>query len=89
MNNVARHAQAGQVQVTIDLKEERIHLAVQDDGIGITDIVRASRPDSHGLKIMRERAEAFGGIVNVGPAPQHGTRVEAFIPLQKGPMLTG
>ena len=42
MVNVARHAQAGQIQVTIDLKEERIHLAVQDDGIGITDVVKAS-----------------------------------------------
>jgi signal transduction histidine kinase len=87
--NVARHAHADQVQVSIGLEQEQIHLTIQDNGVGITDILKVSRPDSHGLKIMRERAEAFGGHVNIGPAPERGTRVEAYIPIQNGDILAG
>jgi len=84
LTNVARHAQATQAQVSIRLVDDMIHLAVQDDGIGIPEGKGRGRPDSHGLKIMRERAEAFGGNVNVRPAPERGTRVEASIPIQSG-----
>jgi PAS domain S-box-containing protein len=88
LTNVARHARADQVQVSIGLEAETIHLTVQDDGVGITDVLKASRPDSHGLKIMRERAEAYGGSLNVGPAPGRGTRVEAYIPIQNRSITT-
>ena len=84
LTNVVRHAQATQVQVSIGLANDMIHLIVQDDGIGITESQRTGRLNSHGLKIMRERAEAFGGNVNVGLAPGRGTRVEARIPIQSG-----
>jgi signal transduction histidine kinase len=47
-----------------------------------------ARPTSHGLKIMRERAEAFGGSVTVGMAPKKGTLVEARIPIQTIPPVT-
>jgi PAS domain S-box-containing protein len=79
--NVVRHAQATQVYVSIQLVDHRIHLTVQDDGVGIGEAHRAGRPNSHGLKIMRERAEAVGGSVNIEPAVGKGTRVEASIPI--------
>jgi signal transduction histidine kinase len=82
LTNVVRHSQATRVRVSIKLADEAIHLLVDDNGIGIADKARASRPDSHGLKIMRERAEAFGGSVHVEPAPERGTRVDARIPIQ-------
>ena len=37
---------------------------------------------------MRERAEAFGGSVNIGMAPEGGTRVEARIPIQTDTPMT-
>jgi signal transduction histidine kinase len=82
LTNVIRHAQANQVYVSIRLVDDAIRLTVQDNGIGIADGQRAGRPDSHGLRIMYERAEAFGGTVNIGLAPDKGTRVVATIPVQ-------
>jgi signal transduction histidine kinase len=84
LTSVIRHVQAEQVYVSIQLIDETIHLRVQDDGIGIAEGQRTGRPDSHGLKITRERAEAFGGHVNIGLAPDRGTRAEARIPIQNG-----
>ena len=57
---------------------------MQDDGIGIESMQGLRRPNSHGLKIMRERAEAFGGSVNIESVPGKGTKVEVSIPLQSG-----
>ena len=82
LTNVVRHAQATQVQVSIQFIDNTIHLTVQDDGVGIANKNHGGHPRSHGLKIMRERAEAFGGNVNVGPAVGKGTLVEASIPIQ-------
>jgi signal transduction histidine kinase len=82
LTNVARHAKANQVYVSVRLVDNMIHLIVQDDGIGIGDVQKKGYLNSHGLKIMRERVEAFGGSLNLGPAPGKGTRIEASIPIQ-------
>jgi PAS domain S-box-containing protein len=85
--NVVRHAKATQVRVSIRLAGEILHLTIDDNGVGIDNT--QGRPTSHGLKIMRERAEAFGGSVQVGMAPGRGTRVEANIPIQTEAALPG
>ena len=82
--NVARHAKAEKVTVSIRHEENVIRLIVQDNGIGIQSWQDANRPGSHGLTIMRERAEAFGGDLKVSSLPGEGTRVEASIPLGVG-----
>jgi PAS domain S-box-containing protein len=84
LTNVARHAQAGQVNVSLQLADHSVHLTVQDNGVGIESWQRANQPGSHGMRIMRERAEAFGGSLNVGSTPGNGTKVEARIPVGSG-----
>jgi signal transduction histidine kinase len=88
LTNVVRHAQATQVQVSIRLADNTLHLTVQDDGIGISDGQGGGHPNSHGLKIMRERAEAFGGSVIIKPASGRGTWLEASIPIQSSAAVT-
>ena len=87
LTNVVRHAQATQVQVSIRLVDNRIQLAIQDNGVGMANEQGIGRPDSHGLKIMRERAEAVGGNMKVSSSPGTGTRIEASIPIQSGAKL--
>jgi PAS domain S-box-containing protein len=87
LTNVVRHANAKKVQVSIRMEQEILHLAIVDDGVGIANTQK--RPTSHGLKIMRERAEAFGGSVEVGPAPGRGTRVEAHVPIHMDAPVNG
>jgi signal transduction histidine kinase len=57
-------------------------MAVQDNGVGIESWQEANRPGSHGLTIMRERAEAFGGTLQVTSVPGQGTKVEVSIPFK-------
>jgi signal transduction histidine kinase len=81
LNNIAKYAKASQVIVHLAREGEALALEVSDDGIGI-DLEAVSKPRSHGLIGMRERALLLGGklVVKRG-VNQRGTCVEALIPL--------
>ncbi len=78
LTNVARHAEAGRVTVTVELECGSVRLAVSDDGRGFD----ASEPGrrSLGLVGMRERAGALGGRLVVRGVPGQGTVVECSLP---------
>jgi signal transduction histidine kinase len=80
--NIARHAQATQVHLSLRQEQEEVCMTIQDNGIGIQSWQEANRPGSHGLTIMRERAEAFGGNFHVRSLPGQGTKIEVSIPLK-------
>jgi PAS domain S-box-containing protein len=82
--NIARHANASQVNLALWQERDSVCMTVQDNGSGIVSWQEANRPGSHGLTIMRERAEAFGGNLKVGSVPGRGTKVEMSIPIGKG-----
>ena len=79
LTNVARHAGAGSVAVTLGLRPDAVELAVADDGRGF-DADAAGR-QSLGLLGMRERARALGGALSVRGRPGEGTTVECTFPL--------
>ncbi|HEX2997244.1 MAG TPA: PAS domain S-box protein [Anaerolineales bacterium] len=81
--NIAKHAHAKHVNLSLRQVEQLICLTIQDDGIGIESWQDANRPGSHGLTIMRERAEAFGGTLQVRSVLGQGTTVEVSIPYGK------
>ena len=81
--NIARHAQATQVNIALWQEEDAILMTIQDNGIGIQSWQEANRPGSHGLTIMRERAEAFGGSFHVQSVAGQGTKIEVSIPLKR------
>ena len=82
LNNVAKHARAQEVKVTLH-GAEGVTLRVQDDGAGFDpDAItgRVSSAGGLGLLQMRERIEARGGLYRVLSSPGHGTLVEAELP---------
>jgi PAS domain S-box-containing protein len=79
--NAGRHAKADQVNLSLQLEQNRIRLTVQDNGTGIQSLEQVQRLGSHGLTIMRERAEAVGGIFQVSSTPGEGTKIEVGIPV--------
>jgi len=77
LTNVAKHAQATQVTVTVEVDSGTLRLAVADDGIGF-DPAHPAEPDGGrgwGLLTMTERAEAVGGRCRIESYPGQGTRV--------------
>ena len=81
LTNVFRHSEAKRVWITLSQKDDKIVVAVRDDGKGIGKRIAELQPDSVGVGIggMKQRAKEFGGelrLTNVHP----GTLVELLIP---------
>jgi two-component system, NarL family, sensor kinase len=79
LTNVARHAHAHQVTITIAVDGE-LCLAVHDDGTTPTANGGGWRPGT-GLQSMNERVAELGGTLEVGPTATGG-RVQASLPLE-------
>lgn len=83
LTNVARHAHAQTIAVTLAVTFEALTLQVHDDGRGIQTHEIAGL-HSLGLLGMRERAQQLGGAFDIRGAPGHGTTVTVSIPLKQG-----
>ncbi len=80
LTNVVRHAQATEVKLTVKQWDQKIHLQVLDNGVGIS-AGESIQNNSPGLLGMRERVRAHRGICQIGPGSQGGTLVTIEIPL--------
>jgi signal transduction histidine kinase len=78
LNNIAKHAQASQVDIRLAPGDGAVVLEVQDDGGGFDPF--QEHPGHMGLFSMRERAERLGGTLTIESTPEEGTRVRARIP---------
>lgn len=83
LTNVARHARASRVTVTIQKLQLFIRMEIKDNGKSFnTDrILHAKKTRRLGVLGMRERAEMVGGTFCVESAPGHGTTVRVEIPI--------
>ena len=79
--NIAKHANTKEATLVLRQEEDTIYLAIEDKGAGIKSLQNAMRSGSHGMTIMRERAEAFGGNFNVTSVPGQGTKIEVRVPV--------
>jgi PAS domain S-box-containing protein len=80
LTNVARHAQATEVQVTIRVDGDMLEISVRDNGVGF-DPARQGGHRSYGLLGIRERAQTLGGSAVIASAPGAGTEITIRIPL--------
>jgi len=80
LTNVARHAQATRIEVSVEESATFLILWVQDNGRGMTENEIQS-PKSIGLLGMRERARLRGGEVQFQGTPDQGTTVTVRVPL--------
>jgi PAS domain S-box-containing protein len=83
LTNVARHADAKHVDVSLTRNDGHLVLSVADDGKGF-DTGKLSESEGLGVAGIRERASLVGGEVNVFSEPNKGTRVFFSVPLNLG-----
>ncbi|WP_153394154.1 ATP-binding protein [Ornithinicoccus halotolerans] len=77
--NVAKHARAERVEITLERSADAVRLTVRDDGTGLGEHPSVS---GAGIGSMRTRAELLGGTLDVAPAPTGGTLVTAQLPTE-------
>ena len=79
LTNVAKHARASHVRLSIREDEGQLQLEVQDDGAGFD-----SRAVSHGFGLagMRERVSLAGGDLEIDSG-EHGTLMKASLPARR------
>lgn len=85
LSNVARHADATTVTITLSRDSGSVAVSLQDDGQGLktTDGVVALE-ERTGLAGMRERFAAQGGRVTLEPTPLGGLRLTLWLPATNG-----
>ena len=78
LTNVARHAAASEVLITLERRPGACVLEVRDDGQGFN--AQAIRKTSFGLAGMEERVLMLGGQIKVVSSPGAGTAITASLP---------
>lgn len=79
LNNVVRHADATEVRLKIDVREDELIIIVADNGSGMQ--LPPNVPEREGLPGMRRRMEQLGGGCSVRSQPGKGTEVELRLPV--------
>jgi signal transduction histidine kinase len=83
VNNVGRHSGARQARITLEFGPSAVLTVVEDDGTGFDpEGLRQPQESGRGLGLlgMRERAELFGGDVEIESSAGQGTSVRVRIP---------
>ncbi|HEX9015761.1 MAG TPA: cache domain-containing protein [Chloroflexota bacterium] len=85
ISNIARHAKAENVLITLEFTASMIVIEVEDDGEGF-DLAAVSKTSEKGrglgLMGMRERVSLFSGTLAVETAPGAGTQLRIVVPLE-------
>jgi signal transduction histidine kinase len=79
LNNAVRHASASEIQIEFAAEPARFQVLITDNGIGFDPA--SPHTGSNGLKNMRQRLAALGGLFEIASQPGQGTRIKLTIPL--------
>jgi signal transduction histidine kinase len=80
LTNVAKHARAATVELSVRSAEHDVLIAVSDDGVGFDPA--GDLDGGFGLAGMRERVDLAGGELTVGGGSSGGTSIRARLPLR-------
>lgn len=79
LTNVARHAEASEVEVSLTAPGENLVLSVRDDGKGM-DLTDVTHNGSLGITGVRERLIPWGGRLDLTSSPGDGLRADVIVP---------
>jgi signal transduction histidine kinase len=73
INNISKHSNAGEVEIRLDIIDNKLRLLIKDNGRGF-DTTRVF--DGNGLQSMKDRANEMNGRVVITSSPGTGTCIE-------------
>jgi PAS domain S-box-containing protein len=82
LHNIAKHATAEEVHISLTANGDQVKLLINDDGRGFDRSAVSWRPGL-GLASMEERVRILGGHVDIQSAQGVGTTITIQVPLQK------
>ncbi|HEY5719176.1 MAG TPA: ATP-binding protein [Gammaproteobacteria bacterium] len=75
--NIRKHSRAQTVRILLSCDSEGHYRAlIEDDGVGIGEVLDGEPGEHVGLSIMQERAQRLGGVLRIESEPGEGTRIE-------------
>lgn len=82
LTNAAKHANASNVTITVDVTNTDFSMTIRDDGVGLDVGTYPVNIDNHGngLRNMASRAERLGGTNSLTSPPGEGVCVEWTVP---------
>ncbi len=83
LNNIAKHANANNVSVSLTKTASQIKFCITDDGQGFSLKERMGSGNGFGLNSMKERAELSGGVFSIRSRCGEGTTIEAVWPSEQ------
>lgn len=90
LNNVWKHSRATEAEILLEFAQDRVKMAVSDDGRGFEQSDSIGDLPSRGklgLAGMQERARLLGGSLTIQSEPGKGTKVNVEIPISLGKVI--
>lgn len=81
LNNIAKHAQAGHVEIILERRTDQVSLIVEDDGVGFDASQVDGERRGFGLLGMQERAALVGATLHIESTPGEGTTIFVRMPV--------
>ncbi len=80
VQNSLKHAKPTEIQVKLEMMDNRVTVVVKDDGIGFDPEVK--KENSFGIRGMKERVELLDGKITIRSEKQKGTKVIISVPIK-------
>ena len=82
ITNIRKHAGVNKAKVKMEDTGEGLTIVIKDDGVGFDTNQNYNQADHYGIMGMQERVQLIGGRMEIISAPNSGTQVIIFIPLE-------
>lgn len=79
INNMLKHAEAKNMELSITVVEEELHVSIKDDGKGFDPLTTTSK--GIGVSNIINRVESFNGRVSINAYPGKGCHIQVVLPL--------